>query len=88
MESSYCTAGSKASGCKELEAGNSVELGCCFEYRGTKCLAAPLGKVLYFQSVFAKPVCCFVSITNSPKSAVSAPGETLVDGFHTGIQGG
>lgn len=76
------------SGCKELEAGNSIELACCFEYRGTKCLASPLGKMLYFQNAFRKPVCCFVCITNSLKSAVSAPGEALVGSFHPGIQGG
>lgn len=79
-------AGSRASG-KELEAGNPIELGCCFEYRGTTCSAAPLGKMLHFQSAFAKSVCCFVCITSSPKSAVSAPEEALVDSFHPGIQG-
>lgn len=50
----------------------------------TKFLAAPGDKMLCFQSAFAKPVCCFVCITNSPKSVVSA----LVDSFHSGIQGG
>lgn len=80
-------AGSRTSG-KELEAGNSIEHCCCFECRGTKCSAAPLGKMLYFRSAFAKTLCCFVCITSSPKSAVSAPEEALVDSFHPGIQGG